>query len=108
MTAQVFQEHGFQPVETGVDHLVLERKASEMDNLTYGGWAGDTPLWVRVKLSVMTVVERTCRLECKAYFVEDKGSVIEKEVPVKRLHRGDYQKFLEEVAGRLTPKTPVS
>jgi len=104
MTATVFQEHGFKATEPGFDHLVFEKKGSTMNEIAYGGWMGETPVWVRVKLSVVPVAEGTCRLQCDAYLVQDKGSPIEEEKRIGSMHRGQYRKLLEEVARRLNPQ----
>jgi hypothetical protein len=71
-----------------------------MDNVAYGGWLGS--VWVRVKVSATPVAETVCRLQCNAYFVQDKGSALEEEQKMKHAHRGEYQKLLEEVKQRLT------
>jgi hypothetical protein len=104
MTGTVFQEHGFKETEPGFDRLVFEKPGSKMNNLAYGGWMGETPVWVRVKVSVVPIAEASFRLQCRAYLVQDKGSPIEEEKRIGNMHRGQYQKMLEEVAGRLKPK----
>jgi predicted GIY-YIG superfamily endonuclease len=70
-----------------------------MDNVAYGGFIGS--VWVRAKVSAAPVAETVCRLNCSAYFVEEKGSALEEEKKMKHAHRSEYQKLLEEVKQRL-------
>jgi len=72
-----------------------------MNEIAYGNWLGDIPVWVRVKGSVVPLGEMTYRLQCQAYMVRDRGTGAEEEVALSHLHKGSYQKLLDKVAQRL-------
>ncbi|HRT10777.1 MAG TPA: hypothetical protein P5233_20525 [Candidatus Paceibacterota bacterium] len=97
----VFTEAGYTVVVPGRTRLVFEKQGSSMNNLAYGSWLGDTPVWIRVRASVVPAGEATYRLECRAWMVRDHGANLEEEVKVSSLARGTYQKLLDEVARRL-------
>lgn len=97
----VFTEAGYAVVVPGRTRLVFEKEGSSMNNLAYGSWMGETPVWVRVRASVVPAGEATHRLECRAWMVRDHGSHLEEEVKASPMARGAYQKLLEEVARRL-------
>jgi len=100
----VFLDNGYKAKQTDPNGMVFEKEGSRMNNFAYGNWVGDTPVWIRVKGSVVPVGEMSCRLQCNAYLVRDIGSAAEEELPVSSLHRAPYQKMLEEVAKRLMRK----
>lgn len=104
---EVFEAHGYKTLRDKLTSFEAEKKGTAMNNLAYGGWMGDTPIWVRVKVSIVPVAEATFRLQGRAFLVRDKGGPTEEELPVSRLHSGAYQKLLEEVAARLSGKTPA-
>ena len=81
--------------------MVFEKEGSSMNNFAYGSWLGDSKVWIRVKGSVILIGERRSRLECTAFLVRDIGSATEEELPVRGMHRGQYQKLLDQVAQRL-------
>lgn len=85
-------------------NLVFEKEGSKMSNFAYGSWMGDTPVWMRVKATIVPVGDMRSRLQCHAYRVRDRGSAAEEELPISRLHRGQYQKLLDEVAQRFAQK----
>ena len=98
---EVFARDGY--IATQKDdpgNLVFEKEGSKMSNFAYGNWMGDTPIWMRVKAAIVPAGEMRSRLQCHAFLVRDRGSAAEEELPVSRLHRGQYQKLLEEVAQR--------
>jgi hypothetical protein len=97
---EVFREHGYQLAEPGRTNLVFEKKAGGWNNLAYGSWLGDTPIWVRVKVRIFPLVGPGCELECRAFLVNEKDSATEEERPVSRRHRSQYQQLLEEIAKR--------
>jgi hypothetical protein len=97
----VFTEAGYRVVVPGRTRLVFEKEGSSMNNLAYGSWMDETPVWVRVRASILPAGEATHRLECRAWMVRDHGSRLEDEVKVSPMARGTYQKLLEEVARRL-------
>jgi hypothetical protein len=102
--SDVFREDGYKVAQRDPNHLVFEKEGTRMDNFAYGSWMGDTPVWIRVKGSVVPAGEMTFRLQCTAYMVRDIWSSTEEEVALGGLHRGPYQKLLDEVARRLTKK----
>ena len=98
----VFLDNGYQLAKPGLTSFVFEKKASKLSNITYGNWTGDSPVLVRVKLSIVPVAEADFILECDAFMVRDAGSgLLEDETHVSRLHKGPYQKLLDNVATRL-------
>jgi hypothetical protein len=96
----VFRENGYRVAQADAGGLIFEKKASRMDNFAYGSWLGDTPVWIRVKASVVPAGEMSFRLQCAAYMVHDMGSATEEEVALSHLHRGPYQKLMDDVAKR--------
>ncbi len=99
---EVFRGHGYTVTQSPRGRLICEKPASKLTDLAYGGWGGEAPLYMRVTVSVIPVAEETCRVECRAYRVEDRGGPTEKAVPLSA-HSGVYQKLLEEIAARLRP-----
>jgi len=98
----VFLENGYKLAKPGLTSFVFEKEASKLSNFTHGSWAGDAPVVVRVKVSIVPVAEADFRLECDAFMVRDAGSgLLEDESHVSRLYAGSYQKLLDKVAGRL-------
>jgi hypothetical protein len=106
VAAEVFRAHGYKAAEVGRTALVFEKKGTSLSNLAYGSWLGDTPIWERVKVTIVPVAEMAFRLQCQAYRVQDKGGAIEEEVKIGSLHAHPYQKLLEEVAARFQPAAP--
>ena len=98
---EVFGENGYREATTDPAGMVFEKEGSSMNNLAYGSWLGDSRVWIRVKAGVTTTGERRSLLECSAFLVRDIGSAAEEELPVRGMHRGQYQKLLDQVASRL-------
>lgn len=102
MAMAVFQENGFKVALATPNQLVFEKEGTAWNNLAYGNWESDQPIWVRVKASIVYVSEASYRLECHAFLVRDKGKeVFEEEIKVRNINSGRYQKLLDEVARRL-------
>jgi hypothetical protein len=101
---EVFHDDGYKVARREPTRMVFEKEGTGMNNFAYGSWLGDTPVWVRVKASIEPAGEMTFRLQCTAYMVRDIGGSTEEEIKVSGLHRGAYQKLLDEVANRLTRK----
>lgn len=99
----VFAHRGYSVMKTDPANLVFEKKAGGMSDLAYGDWIGDA-VWVRVKASVVPLGDMKWRLQCRAYLLRDRGSALEEEISVSKLHRGQYQKLLDEVAARFRTK----
>jgi hypothetical protein len=110
MAISVFEAHGYLVANPGPQKPVLEKQASGMSNLTWGNWISDTPVWERVRLTITPRMDNTCRLQCQAFLLRDRGSIMEEEIKVRGLHSGKYQELLEEVAKRLAgqPARPAS
>jgi hypothetical protein len=100
----VFTHEGYTVTQTDPGNLVFEKEGSKMNNFAYGSWIGDTPVWMRVKAAIVPLGEMNCRLQCHAYLVRDRGSATEEEIAVSRLHKGQYQKLVDEVAKRFASK----
>ncbi len=100
VATEVFQAHGYARGSKRVGGLVFEKPAGKMSNLAYGSWVGDTPVWTRVKLSMVSTGEAEYTLACRAFHVRDKGSSMEEEIKIGRMGSGPYQKLLDEVAAR--------
>lgn len=99
---EVFRENGYQVTRPAPDKLLCEKKDSAWNNLVYGSWVYNTPVWLRVKVSIVPVAEARFRLECHAYEVQDRGAHMEDELAISTLRSHPYQKLLNEVAKRLT------
>ena len=102
---EVFGSHGYSAARKDPSKLVFEKEGSGMNNFAYGNWLSDSKVWIRVKAAVVPVGEMSARLECRAYLVRDRASATEEELPVSRLHRGQYQKLLDEVAKTFEKRT---
>ena len=99
--ADVFAGHGYKVIMTKTN-LICEKQGSSMDNVAYGNWTGGEPVYVRVKVEAVLLSQGTCRLQCLAYKVRDKGSfAFEEEVKVAGMGSHAYQKMLNEVAAKL-------
>jgi hypothetical protein len=103
VAVQVFDDNGYKVAEREPTHMVFEKEGTRMNNLAYGTWLNDKPVYVRVKASVVSAGEKTYCLQCTAYMVQDIGTGTEEEIAVSYLHRKTYQKLLDDVAKRLTP-----
>ncbi len=103
-TCAVFQAHGYRVAEAGPTKLTFEKKGSGMNNLAYGSWMKDDPVWVRVRAFIEPAGEMTFRLFCRAWVVTDKGSAMEEEIKVRHSHHRPYDALLNEVAERLGAK----
>ena len=103
----VFNQNGYITMQAGLNDLVFEKKGSKMNNLAYGSWMGEEPVWVRVRLTIIPVGEAVCRLECRAFLVKDRGTAAEETFKVNRLHSSRYEQLLDEVASRLNGAWPA-
>jgi hypothetical protein len=99
--ADVFTGHGYKVIITKTN-LICEKLGSNMDNVAYGNWTGGEPVYVRVKVEAVQLSQGTCRLQCLAFKVRDRGSfAFEEEVKVAGMGSHAYQKMLNEVAAKL-------
>lgn len=99
VATEVFLEHRYKVTRKGWAHLTFEKEGSTMNNIAYGNWMGGG-VWVRVKVSVEEVLAGTCDLKCEAFLVRNRGESLEEEIRIKKLHSGQYQELLDEVAAR--------
>jgi hypothetical protein len=99
-TIDVFGKNGYALSDDRKEDLVFEKRAGAWNNLAYGGWPGETPVWLRLRVSIRKAPELGVRLECRAFRVLDHGGPTEEETPVRAAGHGPYQKLLDEVAGR--------
>ncbi len=103
VAVQVFDDHGYKTAQRDPAHLVFEKEGTRMDNLAYGTWLNDKPVYIRFKASVVPAGEKTFCLQGMAYLVQDIGTGTEEEIAVKHYNRKPYQKILDEVAKRMGP-----
>lgn len=96
----VFKDHHFTVARRRYTAFVFEKEASRMDNLAYGDWISDKPVWLRVKAELVPLSEAHFRLQCSPVLVQDKNESLEHELKVT-FRKAPYQKLLEEVARRL-------
>lgn len=94
---EVFQKSGFQVANQGFDTMVFEKQGTKWGNFAYGDW--DSPVWVRVKASIIPVSDAVFRLQCDAFMIRDRGGATEEQVACFRSR--PYQKLMDEVAERL-------
>ena len=97
----VFRQDGYKATRIDPNSLLFEKEGTKMNEIAYGSWLGDVPVWVRVKASVEPLGEMTFRLQCRAFMVRDRGRATEEEVALSNLHKGSYQKLLDKVAQQL-------
>ncbi len=97
---EVFQQHGYIRGSKRVGPLVFEKPGSKFSNLAYGNWMGESPIWIRVKLSIVPSGEQQYTLQCQAFHVRDKGGATEEELKIGKMGNGPYQKLLDEIASR--------
>jgi hypothetical protein len=100
----VFGADGYTAAQKDPGNLIFEKKGGGMNNFAYGSWLADDPVWIRVKAAVVPAGDMTFRLQCSAFMVRDKGGVTEEEVRLTRIHRGRYQKLLDQVVKRFERK----
>jgi hypothetical protein len=98
----VFKEDGYTLAAKTSEFLVFEEEGSRMDKLAYGSWVGETPIYVRVKVSMVSLAEENAwRIQCNAYMVRDKGAMLEDEVKLPNRRSKPFQNLLDKVADRL-------
>ena len=101
VATQVFHARGYEGTRSDLSHMVFEKKATGMSNLTYGNWGDGPPLTLRVKADILPDGEQTYLLECQAYMVRDKGGSLEEEIKMGKMKNGPFQALLDEVENRL-------
>ena len=107
MVADVFQDNGYDLMPASAEAQVFEKKATALNNFAYGNWM-DTAVWVRVRVSVVPVVDQVWRVQCHAYLLRDRGETTEEEIKIGNLRSHPYQKLLEQVQKRLTSPSSLA
>jgi len=103
-TALVFLEHGYRVAKNGWADLVFERAGSAMNNIAYGTLMTGK-VWIRVKASIVDGLSGTCRLDCEAFVLRNRGEALEEETRITKIHNHQYQDILNEVAKRVGAPT---
>jgi hypothetical protein len=94
---QVFEAQGYSGA-WGVRSIVFQRRASTLDNLTYGGWDLSS-VTLRVELMMNELDNADYRLDCDVRLVRDAGDHVLEESR-KTGSRAKYQKLLNQVRDR--------
>ena len=100
VAVEVFHDDGYKAPKATISNMLFEKEGSQVNNMTYGNWMGEN-VWIRVRAAVVPISEKTCRLQCQAYMVRDKGGASEEEVKLGHFHRKAFQKLLDEAGARL-------
>ncbi len=98
----VFTAAGYETFVSARGDLVFEKEGTRGNQIAHGGWLQDKPIKERVRTEIVSLLDGTQRLQCKAYMVEDAGDpLFEKEKRLANLRSGPYQELLDKVAERL-------
>jgi hypothetical protein len=101
-TAVVFQQDGYAAVDVRRPEMVFEKEGTRWDQIAYGSWVNEAPVWLRVKVSLVPLAGDSVRVQCQAYKVRNKGDpFVEDEVRINNTHSKPYQTLLDKVAGQL-------
>jgi hypothetical protein len=100
-TFAVFKQDGYAVVPTPLPNMVFEKEGSRWNQIAYGSWVTDEPVWIRVKASIVPLSGDASRLQSTAFIVKDKGDkVFEEEVRLRNNHSKPYQALLDKVLGQ--------
>jgi hypothetical protein len=98
----VFQQDGYTALEGKRSEMVFEKEGSRWDQIAYGSWVNEAPVWLRAKVTMVPLSDDTFRLQCQAYKVRNKGDPLaEDQVRIGNSHRKPYQALLDEVLAQL-------
>jgi hypothetical protein len=101
-TVVVFQQDGYTLTGAQRSEMVFEREGSRWDQIAYGSWVNEAPVWVRVRASMVPLAGDTVRLQCQAYKVRNKGDPLaEEQVRISGAHSKPFQALLEKVREQL-------
>jgi hypothetical protein len=106
MVERVFLDHGYKLAKGGLFNQVFEKSGGTMNNIAYGNWLDETPVWSRVKISLTPVQDTVYWLDCEPFLVRGLNSSTEEEIKLSKLRARPYRKLLEEVANRLNSSIP--
>lgn len=100
-TMVVFQQDGYTAAGLQRSEMVFEKEGSRWDQIAYGSWVNDASVWVRVRVSMVSLSADTFRLGCRSYKVRNKGDALtEEQVRIRNTHSKHYQALLDKVAGQ--------
>ena len=98
----VFQQEGYTALDGKRFELVFEKEGSRWDQIAYGNWVNEAPVWLRVRVIMVPLSADTFRLQCQAYKVRNKGDPLaEDQVRIGDSHRKPYQALLDAVLAQL-------
>ena len=101
-TAAVFTEAGYETFHTAKGDMVFQKEGTKMNQIAHGGWLEDGSVRERVRTEIVSLLDGTHRLQCKAYMVRHAGdSFFEEEVRLHKPRSGPYQRYLDEIKKRL-------
>ena len=101
-TAVVFRQEGYTAVEVRKPELVFEKEGSLWDQLAYGSWVNDRDVWIRVRVSLVSLSDGAFRLQCQAFKVRNKGDPLtEDQVRIGNTQRKPFQALMDRVAEQL-------
>lgn len=98
----VFQQDGYMAAEIKPTQMVFEKEGSRWDQIAYGSWVNDAPVWIRVRVAMVALSADVYRLQCLAFKVRNKGDALsEDEVRLRNNHSKPYQALLDKILGQL-------
>ncbi len=101
-TAAVFTEAGYETFHTAKGDMVFEKEGTKMNQIAHGSWLEDSPVRERVRTEIVSLLDGTRRLQCKAYMVRhSEDDFFEEEVPLHKPRSGPYQQYLDQIKKRL-------
>ncbi|MCX6925706.1 MAG: hypothetical protein NT154_21215 [Verrucomicrobia bacterium] len=101
-TVVVFQQAGYAAADVSGADMIFETEGSRWDQIAYGSWVNDAPVWIRVRVSMVALSTDLYRLQCQAYKVRNKGDPLtEDQVIIKNRNSKPYQALLDKVLGQL-------
>jgi hypothetical protein len=101
-TVVVFQQDGYTLAEAQRSDMVFEREAGRWDQIAYGNWVNEAPVWIRVRVSMVPLSPDGFRLQCQAYKVRNKGDPLgEQQVRISSAHSKTYLALLEKVRAQM-------
>ena len=87
---------------TAKGDMVFQKEGTKMNQIAHGGWLEDGSVRERVRTEIVSLLDGTHRLQCKAYMVRHAGdSFFEEEVRLHKPRSGPYQRYLDEIKKRL-------
>ena len=101
-TVVVFQQDGYVAANVSGAEMVFEKEGSRWDQIAYGSWVNEAPVWIRVRVSMVSLSADLFRLQCQAYKVRNKGDPLaEDQVIIRNRNSKPYQAMLDKVLGQL-------